>query len=65
MNVFMMKITCSQLCTSVRRGLLEMQTSWFSDLLRHAINYYYQPKELNEILGIKQINSRFNMGCMI
>lgn len=51
--------------TSERRGLFEMQTSWFSNLLRHAINYYYQSKELNEIQGIKQINSRFNIGRMI
>ena len=53
------------LSASVRLGLSEMQMSWLSNLLRHAINYYYQSKELNEILGIKQINSRFNIGCMI
>lgn len=41
------------LWTSVRLGLFEMQMSWFSDLLKHAINYYYQSKELNEILDIK------------
>lgn len=44
MNIFMMKITCSYFVLLLRLGLFEMQMSWISNLLRHAINYYYQSK---------------------
>lgn len=64
-NIFTMKITCSCFVLLLRLGLCEMQTGWSSNLLRHALNYYYQSKKLDEILGIKEIKSRFNIGCMI